>query len=154
MTGGHHPVKLLLLGNGRRQTATNQKRIFPIKGLELRKKETAMRTNRQLAAISAFILAAASPHLAAEENTAATIECEARPGYYLCEARSEGHGLEHEWSVTGDLALNLASGPMASIRCQDGQSGTLWLQTRGPESQASVCVEIECGAESTPVCKG
>lgn len=113
-----------------------------------------MRTNRQLAAISAFFLAVASPHLAAEENTAPSIECKPRPGYHLCEAQFQGEGLEHEWSVTGDLALNLASGPLASIRCQDGQSGALWLQTRGPQGQARVCVKIECGAESTPTCKG
>lgn len=113
-----------------------------------------MRTYRHLAAIPAFILTVASPHSTAEENTATSIECEARPGYYLCEARSQTKGLEHDWHVTGDLAINLASGPMASVRCQDGQSGALWLQTRGPKGQASVCVEIECGAESTPTCKG
>lgn len=112
-----------------------------------------MRINRHLAVISTLILAATSLKVAATEDTTPTIECEARPGYHLCEARSESDGLEHEWSVTGDLALNLASGPMASVRCQDGKSGDLWLQTRGPNGETSVCVEIKCGADATPACE-
>jgi len=111
-----------------------------------------MRTNRHLAAVSAFVLTATSLPLTAEQATAPTIECDTRPGYYLCEARSASDGLEHEWSVSGDLSINLASGPMASVRCREGQSGALRLQTRGPEGPASACVEIECGAESTPAC--
>jgi hypothetical protein len=134
------------------QTAATER--IANKGLELRDKEIVMRTNRHLALISAVILAATSSRSAATEDTTPTIECQARPGYHLCQARSEADGLEHEWSVTGDLAINVASGPMASIRCQDGESGALWLQTRSPEGQASVCVEIECGAETTPTCKG
>ncbi|WP_147307694.1 hypothetical protein [Wenzhouxiangella sediminis] len=113
-----------------------------------------MRTNRQLAAIPAILLAAATTNLAATETTQPTIECEARPGYHLCEARSQGEAVEHEWSVTGDLALNLASGPMASIRCKEGQTGALWLQTKTPEGQASACVQINCGTDPTPTCKG
>lgn len=111
---------------------------------------------RRVVVLWAIVLSAGTGQLNASEAIAPAIECEARPGYHLCQARP-GDGqeaLQHEWSVTGDLALNLASGPMASIRCEDGQSGSLRLQTRGPSWQSSVCVAIECGTEETSDCKG
>ncbi|WP_376692488.1 hypothetical protein [Wenzhouxiangella sp. EGI_FJ10409] len=112
---------------------------------------------RHIAVVWTMALSAAwAAHLNASDAIAPAIECEARPGYHLCQARSEAEEdeLQHEWSVSGDLALNLASGPMASVRCEEGQSGLLRLRTRGPSWQARVCVAIECGEEEILDCPG
>jgi hypothetical protein len=80
------------------------------------------------------------------EALEADIECQPNDQYYLCEARPTGEVTRFDWSVTGDLDINLASGPLVSVGCRAGESGALRLEMAGPEGavgEASLVLECE-----------
>jgi|GEM_PF-4433441 len=84
------------------------------------------------------------------ESIDAEIECESMDEYYLCEARTTDGASDFAWSVTGDLTINLASGPLVSVGCDAGQTGALKLELTGPEGRGEACVSIRCGSTGTP----
>lgn len=110
---------------------------------------------RSLLFSSIFIVIASQPasiSLASEKNPGVPVDCDPYPGYHLCQSRVTGEEFDHEWSITGDLAINLASGPMASIRCESGQSGEVRVRIIGRERRSTACVRITCGSDTVSGC--
>jgi hypothetical protein len=101
----------------------------------------------QLTTIAAIAILSATP-ANSEPTQNPEIACETQPGYILCEARSAELGLDYSWSTTGNLAINVASGPLVSIRCEEGDTGQLLLNQDAHDSVARSCVQIACGTDA------
>lgn len=74
----------------------------------------------------------------------AEIECEANGEYYLCEAHATGPVKHYSWSVSGELRINLASGPLVSVGCPAGESGALRLEMEGSDGVGEASLELDC----------
>ncbi len=103
-----------------------------------------MHDTRFILAISMALAAGLLSGQALAEARAAEIECEANEEYYLCEAKAAGPISNFSWSVSGELRINLASGPLVSVGCPPGESGTLHLEMDGPDGKREASLHLDC----------
>jgi hypothetical protein len=102
----------------------------------------------QAKAITTALLFAAtlSSSAIANQSDKPPITCQSNPGYVICEASSEPPREAYDWTTTGDLAINVASGPLISIRCEEGDAGQLRLDQERSSKSEALCLQIECGS--------